>query len=99
MAENAIQWHGSDLHLNIKATPKASKTEFSEIRDGRIVIRVMAPPIEGKANKALIDFLSKQFKVAKSRIQLVRGDNSRLKTICIPDPIKIPEFIQEKQHA
>jgi uncharacterized protein (TIGR00251 family) len=85
--------------LNIKVTPKASKTEFVDCTTGRINIRLQALPVDGQANKALIDFLSKQFKVAKTRIQLVKGQNGRLKTILIPNPNKVPQFILENIDA
>ena len=95
----AIEKKEGDLLLNIKVTPKASKTEFVNIVEGRVAIRLNAQPIDGKANKALIDFLSKQFKVAKSRILLIRGENNRLKTVKIPKPNKIPDFILENSNA
>jgi len=44
-------------------------------------IKITAQPIENKANKALIEFLSKSLKIAKSNIEIVKGETSKEKTI------------------
>ena len=46
-----------------------------------IKIKITAQPIENKANKALVEFLSKQFKIAKSNIEIIKGETSKEKTI------------------
>jgi uncharacterized protein (TIGR00251 family) len=72
--------------LTIRVTPRARKTEFSGIMDdGTVRIRVSAPPVEGKANKALIQFLSKVLKVRKSRIEIVAGEKGLDKIVSIMD--------------
>ena len=48
-----------------------------------IKVKVTAQPIENKANKALIEFLSKKFKIPKTSIQIVKGDTSKEKTIAL----------------
>jgi uncharacterized protein (TIGR00251 family) len=74
--------HGAAL--TIRVTPRARKTEFSGIlEDGTVRIRVSAPPVEGKANKALIKFLSKTLKVRKSQIEIVAGEKGLDKIVSI----------------
>ena len=76
--------HGAAL--TIRVTPRARKTEFSGImEDGTVRIRVSAPPVEGKANKALINFLSKVLKVRKNKIEIVAGEKGLDKIVSILD--------------
>lgn len=89
------EWQGDDLLLCVKAQPKASKDEFTEVLDNRLKIRITAPPIDGKANQHLIKFLAKQFKVSKSQIELIAGDCAREKRFKIHAPKQIPKIIPE----
>lgn len=76
--------HGAAL--TIRVTPRARKTEFSGLmEDGTVRIRVSAPPVKGKANKALIKFLSKVLKVRKSQIEIVAGEKGLDKIVSILD--------------
>lgn len=70
--------------LQITARPNASKSEFAGIQDGRLKIRLKAPPVDGAANKALIAFLNKQLKTAKNAIIIIKGHTSRSKTVSLP---------------
>jgi len=72
--------------LAIRVTPRASKNEIAEIlSDGTVRVRLTAPPIEGKANAALIDFLSDVLNVSRSNIDIVAGINGRDKLVTILD--------------
>lgn len=70
------------LTVQIKISPNASKNEIVKDETG-IKIKLTAQPIEGKANKALIEFLSKQFKIAKTSIIILKGETSKDKTLLI----------------
>ncbi len=70
------------LLIRIKIVPNASKNEIIT-EEEFIKVRVTAQPIENKANKALIEFLSKNLKVPKTSIEIVKGDTSKDKTILI----------------
>ncbi len=72
MAENLI--------IKLKISPNASKNEIIKT-DEMVKVKVTAQPIENKANKALVEFLSKNFKVPKSSIEIVKGETSKEKTI------------------
>ena len=69
--------------LNVRVIPRAKKTELSGERDGALVVRVAAPPVEGAANEALIDFLARALGVPKRAVQIVSGERGRLKRIAI----------------
>ena len=59
--------------------PNAKKTEFAGYREGELVLRLNAPAIEGKANKAAIEFVSRFFDVPRSAVFLIKGERSRHK--------------------
>lgn len=72
--------------LTIRVTPRARKTGFGGVmQDGTLRIRVAAPPVEGKANAALIRFLAKVLGVRKNRIEIVAGERGLDKIISILD--------------
>jgi uncharacterized protein (TIGR00251 family) len=71
--------NGRPATLKIRVIPNARKTEFAGYRDGELVLRLSAPPVEGKANKAALEFLSEYFGVTRSAVVLVRGESSRHK--------------------
>lgn len=70
------------LRFSVRVIPRASKNELlGPLPDGSYKARLTSPPIDGKANEALVLFLSKHFSVAKSRITIVRGEKSKNKII------------------
>ncbi len=72
--------------IAIRVVPGASKNEIAEVlEDGTLRIRLTAPPVEGKANKALVDFLSKWLDIPRSKIAIVAGENRRDKLVSIID--------------
>ena len=84
------------LLIRIKIVPNSSKNDLI-IEDEFIKVKVSAQPIENKANKALIEFLSKRFKVPKTTIEIVKGDTSKEKTLLfsINDEEKKQNIISE----
>ena len=68
--------------LQIKISPNSSKNEFIKNNDS-IKLKITVPPVDGKANKAVIDLLSKSFKVPKSYFEILRGETSKEKTILV----------------
>ena len=70
--------------LAVRVTPRASKNEIVEVlSDGTIKIHLTAPPIEGKANEALIKFLAEVLGVSPARIEVVAGAGGRDKLISV----------------
>ena len=66
--------------INIRIIPNSSKNCMI-IEEDLIKVKVTAQPIEGKANKALIEFLSKELKIPKSKIEIVKGETSKDKVV------------------
>jgi uncharacterized protein len=67
--------------LKIRLQPRAKSDEVIGERDGRVLIRVNAPPVDGRANAALCAFVAKRAGVPKSRVEVVRGHTSRDKVV------------------
>lgn len=72
--------------LAIRVTPRASRNEIVEIlSDGTVRIRLTAPPVEDKANHALVKYLADILAIAPSRIEIVAGATGRDKLVSILD--------------
>lgn len=72
--------------LTVRVTPRARRTEVAEIlEDGTLRVRVTAPPVEGKANAALIRFLAEVLEIRSSRIEIVAGEKGLDKIISITE--------------
>lgn len=67
--------------LAVRVQPNASRNEIAGCDDDLLRIRLAAPPVEGKANAALIAYLAKALRVRKSNIRLIRGQAGREKTL------------------
>lgn len=69
-----------------KVTPRSRTSEILETQpDGVIKVKLAAPPVDGAANEALIDLISEEWDIPKSKIQLKSGHTGRLKTIVLLD--------------
>lgn len=81
---NVFENTDKGLIVRLKIIPNSSRNEM--FFDGDILkVKITAQPIENKANKALIEFLSKKLKTAKSNIQIIKGELNKEKTILISE--------------
>jgi len=76
-----VQRTRDGIVFKVKVQPKASRNEFAGLYQDALKIRLTPPPVEGKANKALIDFLADWFGVKKSQVEIVSGQLSKIKII------------------
>lgn len=67
--------------LSVRLQPRAARDEVAGERDGRLLIRVKAPPVDGRANEALIALIAKRAGVPKRDVELIRGHASRDKVV------------------
>lgn len=72
-----------DLQLSVYVQPGAKTTSCAGIHGDALKIRLHAPPVDGKANQALITWLAKTLGCPQSNIALIRGQTSRRKTLSI----------------
>ncbi len=69
--------------ISVRVTPRASRDELLGWQDGVLRVRLRAPPVEGRANEALVRLLSGRLDVASSRIEVVSGGTARTKRLRI----------------
>jgi uncharacterized protein (TIGR00251 family) len=80
--------------IRVKLLPKSSRNQIVGREDDLFKVKVTAPPVEGRANKALIDLLAKKISVPKSHIEIISGKSSRIKSIRI-DGVSKEEIIRK----
>jgi uncharacterized protein (TIGR00251 family) len=85
---------GSDWILELRVQPRASRTEFSGLRGDRVRVRLNAPPVDGRANAALIEFVADAFGVPRARVTVEQGLASRDKRIRIHGPADLPAALR-----
>ncbi len=76
-----IRADGDGVILCLHVQPGARKTEIAGFHGEALKIRLAAPPVDGKANASLIEFLARQLGVAKSAVELLSGETSRAKRV------------------
>ena len=84
MSAAALPWlrvSGDDVVLSLHIQPGAKKTEVAGLHGEALKIRLHAPPVDGKANDALIAFLAERLDVPKARVILEAGQTSRSKRV------------------
>ena len=83
---------GVGVRLEVKVQPRSSRNQIVGEQNGALKIKLTAPPVDGEANAALIDFLASCLKIPRKDINLVKGDASRLKLVEIaglhPDELR-----------
>ena len=77
------------LFVRVRVQPGASQNSIDGIRDGALKVRIAAPPVEGAANKALVEYLAKALKIKKSSIEITSGVNSRDKRLRLSDIVAV----------
>lgn len=84
--ESWIKNHPKGTVLLLHIQPGASKTELAGIHGERIKVKIKAPPRDGEANAAVVDFFSEILETAKAKIFLIRGESSRQKDLLVELP-------------
>ena len=74
---------GTETKISLRVHPGAVRSEIVGFTDGLLEVRVAAPPVKGKANKELIDVLTRALSVSRGDITIVRGHTSRSKVITV----------------
>jgi uncharacterized protein len=67
--------------LAIRVQPRAKRTEVAGEREGAVVIRVSAPPVDGKANEAVCRLIADRAGVPRRAVRIVRGEGARDKQV------------------
>lgn len=69
--------------LKIEAKPNSKKNTIEIVDNFTLKVRIASPPVEGRANKVLIEYLSEILEISKSKIHLLKGQSSKFKWIKI----------------
>ena len=78
-----ITQSSSGVILNIHATPRASKAGIQGLHGDALKVRLRAPPVDGKANAALIEYLAEVFGVPERSITILSGETGRRKRVML----------------
>jgi uncharacterized protein (TIGR00251 family) len=78
------------LVLEVHVQPGARRDEVVGEHGGRLKIKLAAPPVDGKANRHLLEFLAAAFAVPVARVHLLRGASSRMKTVLVEGASELP---------
>ena len=71
------------ITFDVRVIPRSRKTECAGYRDDVLVVRLAAPPVDGAANEALIEFFAASLHVPRRAVRIVGGERSRQKRIAI----------------
>ena len=72
---------GTGSRLDLRVMPRSPRTALAGMRDGRLVVRVTAAPVDDAANEAVVRALGQALGVPRSSIRVVHGARSRNKTV------------------
>ena len=81
MSPVTVDQRAEAVRFRVRVQPRASANEIVGIHDGALRVRLHAPPVDGAANDALVDFLAEQLAVPRRSVRIVTGESSRLKTV------------------
>ena len=73
----------SRVEIDVRVIPRAKKSEVAGTRNGAILLRVAAPPVDGAANDAVVELLSSILEIPRKQIQIVGGARGRQKRVAI----------------
>lgn len=96
MAAGMSEWYrrsGDVVTLTLHVQPGAKHSEISGLHGEALKIRLAAPPVEGRANKALLKFIAGLFDVPLRQVELKQGGQSRHKVVAITDSKVLPETL------
>ena len=72
---------GDVVLLDVIVVPRASRNRVVAVYDDRLKVQLTAPPVDGRANEALVRFLASELEVARAQVEIVGGPSSRRKTV------------------
>jgi uncharacterized protein len=76
-----LREEGGAVTLELLVQPRASRTRVVGEHDGRLKLQLAAPPVDGEANAALVEYLARALGVPRASVVLLRGETGRRKTV------------------
>jgi uncharacterized protein (TIGR00251 family) len=71
------------MRVTVRVIPRAPKNQVGGVRDGKLLVRVTAPPVDSAANDAVVALLAAHFGLPKRAVRIVSGERSRNKIVDI----------------
>jgi uncharacterized protein (TIGR00251 family) len=65
----------------VRLTPRSARNRIIGVKDGKLLLKIQAPPVEGEANECVIEFLAELLDISKNDVQLFKGHHSREKVL------------------
>ena len=84
-AHPALTEDGADVLVRVRAQPRAGSNSVEGVRDGALLVRVTAPPEDGRANRAICRVLGKATGIPPTRVVIERGESGRDKLVRLVD--------------
>ncbi len=83
MNDSLLTQHGDAVRLTVHVQPGARRNAIVGMHGGALKIAIAAPPVDGKANNAITDFIAEAFRVSRRSVEVASGHTSRRKVIAI----------------
>ncbi len=80
-------WQNDQLFVDLLVQTYASRDEIVGVQGNRLKVRLAVSPVAGKANEHLLRLLAEYYGVPQNRIHLTKGHQSRMKQICVVNPL------------
>jgi len=90
----ACRRDGADLVLEVRVQPRASRSEIAGRHGERLKVRLRAPPVDGRANEALVELVAAAFGIPRARVTLEHGHTSRDKRLRLLGAPDVPESLR-----
>jgi uncharacterized protein (TIGR00251 family) len=85
---------GTDLLIELRVQPRASRSEFAGRHGERLRVRLNAPPVDGRANAALVEFVAAAFGLPRARVTIEHGLAGRDKRLRLQDVPPLPAELE-----
>lgn len=92
-AAGPSRWDGADLVLELRVQPRAARSELAGQRAGRLLVRLHAPPVDGRANAALVELLARECGVPRGAVVIEQGRAGRDKRVRVHRPAAVPALL------
>lgn len=81
MSAVTVEVRPGGVRFPVRVQPRASRTEVAGTQAGALKVRLQAPPVDGAANEALVDFLAESLGIPRRLVHIVSGATSRSKVV------------------